>query len=62
MEGIRNIVYLADEEVFELEYLSNVISLRRIFEKIEALGEERNLPYKALLEELTKTKKGGERK
>lgn len=58
MEGIRNIVYLADKEVFELEYLPCIVSLKKIFEKIQALGKERNPPYKALLEGLTKTEKG----
>lgn len=58
MEGIRKIVYLADKEAFELEYLPSVISLKKICEKIEALGRERDFPYKALLEELPKTEKG----
>jgi hypothetical protein len=58
MEGIRNIVYLVDKETYELSYIPSVISLKRIFEKIEALGKKRDLPYKVLLEELTKTEKG----
>jgi hypothetical protein len=58
MEGIRKIVYLADKETYELSYIPSIIPLKRIFEKIEVLGKERDLPYKVLLEELTKTKKG----
>jgi hypothetical protein len=58
MEGIRNIVYLVDKETYELKYIPSVIPLKRIFEKIEALGKARNLSYKALLEEFTKTEKG----
>jgi hypothetical protein len=58
MEGIRKIVYLADKEVFKLEYLPCIVSLKKIFEKIEASGKERNPPYKASLERLTKTEKG----
>jgi hypothetical protein len=46
MEGIRKIVYLADKETYELSYIPSVIPLKRIFEKIEALGKERDLPYK----------------
>jgi hypothetical protein len=46
VEGILRIVYLADEEAFELDYIPRVISLKSIFERIEALGKERNLPYK----------------
>jgi len=49
MEGIRKMAYLAEKEVFELEYLPNVISLRKIFERIEALGKERNLSYKGFV-------------
>ncbi len=48
-EGIRKIVYLQDEELFELCYISSVISLKKIFAKITALGEERNLPYKSFV-------------
>jgi hypothetical protein len=58
MEGIRKIAYLAEREVFELEYLPSIVSLTKIFEKIEALGKERNPPYKASLEGFTKTEKG----
>ncbi len=58
MEGIRKIVYLRDREVFELEYFPGIISLKGIFEEIEALGKERTPPYKVSLEGLTKTEKG----
>jgi hypothetical protein len=37
---------LAEKEAFELRYIPSIISLRRVFEKIEALGEERNQPFK----------------
>jgi hypothetical protein len=40
---------LAEEEDFKLNYVSNVISLKRIFEKIKVLGEERNLTYKSFV-------------
>jgi hypothetical protein len=40
---------LAEEEGFKLHYISNVISLKRIFEKIKVLGEERNLTYKSFV-------------
>jgi hypothetical protein len=47
MEGIKKMVFLPDKDVFELSYIPSVMSLEKIFKKIEALGEERNLPYKA---------------
>jgi hypothetical protein len=50
MEGIRRIAYLAEEDVFELCYFPKFIPLEQIFEKIEALGEERNLPYKSFIQ------------
>ena len=49
MEGILRIVYLADKEAFELDYIPSVISLKSIFEGIEALGKARELPYKCFV-------------
>lgn len=49
---------MRDREVFELEYFPGIISLKGIFEEIEALGKERTPPYKVSLEGLTKTEKG----
>jgi len=40
---------LVEKEAFELWHVPSVISLKRIFERIEALGEERNLPYKSFV-------------
>lgn len=40
---------MIEKEVFELEYVPAVISLKEVFEKIEALGVERNLPYKSFM-------------
>jgi hypothetical protein len=47
MEGVRKCVYLAEQEGFKLYFNPNVISLKRIFEKIKVLGKERNLTYKS---------------
>ncbi len=49
MEGIRKIEYVADQEEFELSYIPGIISLKRIFEGIEAIGKDRNLPYKCTI-------------
>ncbi len=49
MEGIEKMVFLPEKEVFELSFMPNVISTEIIFEKIEALGKERNLTYKGLV-------------
>ena len=43
------IIYLAEKEAFELGYIPNIISLKRIFEKIESVGKERDLPFKRSL-------------
>jgi hypothetical protein len=40
---------LAEEEGFKLHYIANVISLKRIFEKIKVLGKERSLAYKSFV-------------
>lgn len=45
MEGIRKIAYVVALEGFELSYIPGIISLKRIFERIDAIGKERNLPY-----------------
>ncbi len=49
MEGIEKMVFLPEKEVFELSFISNVISMEMIFEKIVALGKKRNLTYKSFL-------------
>jgi hypothetical protein len=35
--------------MFELWYVPSVISLKKIFDMVKTLGEERNLPYKGFV-------------
>jgi hypothetical protein len=57
-EGIQKIVYLPEKEVFELWYMPSVISFKRIFEKIKATGEERNLNYVSIVLSIKRERRG----
>ena len=48
-EGIQKITYMLEEELFELWFIPNIISLKRIFENIKATGEERDLKYESFV-------------